>query len=111
DASYSPPLAPEGGGNNRTTCGPARATTGLGADATRMCRGDTSALRHVRTAANAPRRGSPRRVAAGETQESYRFEMSPLVTAPETPNPSDGMNTRKKSLPLPAGPLSHTVIV
>jgi len=34
--------------------------------------------------------------------------MSPLATVPERLNPSDGMNTLKKSVPLPAGPLSHT---
>src|SRR5438874_8980507 len=57
--------------------------------------------------------GTPsRRVAnEGDLGRGYRLEMSPLVRAPETPKPSDGMKTWKKSLPLPAGPLSHTVMV
>ena len=36
------------------------------------------------------------------------FTISPLVTVPDRPNPSDGSQKLMKSKPLPAGPLSHT---
>ena len=48
--------------------------------------------------------------ALGSTGD-HRFTTSPLVTVPELPYPSDGMKMLQKSMPLPAGPLSHACTV
>ncbi len=42
---------------------------------------------------------------------NHFLTISPLVRLPECPYPSDGMKMLQKSIPLPAGPLSHACTV
>ena len=46
-----------------------------------------------------------------EHSRDHRFTMSPLVRLPERPKFSPGMKMLQKSMPLPAGPLSHAATV